>query len=76
MKQSYIVDSTTKVKYVVATKAFKEVVWLHKFLQDFEVVHIENAPMKVNCDNSGVVAQSKGPRKHKKQKHIQGSITS
>ena len=33
-KQSVLTDSTTKAKYVVATKATKEIVWLKKILED------------------------------------------
>ena len=56
---------------MAAAEAAKEVVWLRKFLQDIEVVPIITAPLKLFCDNSGVVAQSKETRNHKKQKHIE-----
>ncbi|KAH9802373.1 Integrase catalytic domain-containing protein [Citrus sinensis] len=71
VKQSCIADSTTEAKYVAASEAAKEAVWLRKFLQDLEVVPAVTAPLKLFCDNSGVVAQSKEPRNHKKQKHIE-----
>ena len=38
---------------------------------DFGVVRIEQVPITLFCDNSGVVAQSKDPRNHKKGKHIE-----
>ncbi|KAH9671727.1 hypothetical protein KPL70_017462 [Citrus sinensis] len=65
------VDSTTEAEYVAASEAAKEAVWLRKFLQDLEVVPAVTAPLKLFCDNSGAVAQSKEPRNHKKQKHIE-----
>ncbi|KAH9785565.1 hypothetical protein KPL71_010000 [Citrus sinensis] len=71
VKQSCIADSTTEAEYVAASEAAKEAVWLRKFLQDLEVVPAVTAPLKLFCDNSGAVAQSKEPRNHKKQKHIQ-----
>ncbi|KAH9705859.1 hypothetical protein KPL70_012033 [Citrus sinensis] len=71
VKQSCIADSTTEAEYVAASEAAKEAVWLRKFLQDLEVVHAVTAPLKLFCDNSGAVAQSKEPRNHKKQKHIE-----
>ncbi|KAH9658932.1 protein kinase domain-containing protein [Citrus sinensis] len=63
--------STTEAEYVAASEAAKEVVWLRKFLQDLEVVPALTAPLKLFYDNSGVVAQSKEPMNHKKQKHIE-----
>ncbi|KAH9671402.1 Integrase catalytic domain-containing protein [Citrus sinensis] len=71
VKQSCIADSTTEAEYVAASKAAKEAVWLRKFLQDLEMVPAITAPLKLFCDNSGAVAQSKEPRNHKKQKHIE-----
>ncbi|KAH9679182.1 Integrase catalytic domain-containing protein [Citrus sinensis] len=71
VKQSCIADSTTEAEYVAASEAAKEVVWLRKFLQDLEVVPAITAPLKLFCNNSGAVAQSKEPRNHKKQKHIE-----
>ncbi|KAH9697148.1 hypothetical protein KPL71_023495 [Citrus sinensis] len=71
VKQSCIADSTTEAEYVAASEAAKEAVWLSKFLQDLEVVPTVTAPLKLFCDNSGAVAQSKEPRNHKKQKHIE-----
>ena len=43
----------------------------YKFLQDLEVVHVVTAPLKLFCDNSGVVAQFNEPMNHKNQKHIE-----
>ncbi|KAH9671204.1 hypothetical protein KPL70_017270 [Citrus sinensis] len=71
VKKSCIADSTTEAEYVAASEAAKEAVWLRKFLQDLDVVPAVTAPLKLFCDNSGAVAQSKEPRNHKKQKHIE-----
>ena len=71
VKQSCIADSTTEAEYVAASEAAREAVWLRKFLQDLEVVPAVTAPLKLFCDNSGAVAQSKESRNHKKQKHIE-----
>ncbi|KAH9752503.1 Integrase catalytic domain-containing protein [Citrus sinensis] len=71
VKQSCIADSITEAEYVAASEAAKEAVWLCKFLQDLKVVLAVTAPLKLFCDNSGAVAQSKEPRNHKKQKHIE-----
>ena len=63
-------DSTSEAEYVAASKASKEAVWLKKFLMDLEVIPNANRPITLYYDNSGVVAQFKEPRYHKKQKHI------
>ena len=55
VKQSCIADSTTEAEYVAASEA----VWLRKFLQNLQVVPVVTAPLKLFCDNSGAVAQSK-----------------
>ena len=38
---------------------------------DLSVVRMEQVPITLFCDNSGVVTQSKDPRNHKKGKHIE-----
>nr|XP_023890198.1 uncharacterized protein LOC112002272 [Quercus suber] len=63
VKQSCITDSTMKAEYVAACEAAKEAVWLKQFLSNLGVVRIEQVPITLFCDNSGVVAQSKDPRK-------------
>ena len=45
--------------------------WLKKFLSDLGVVRIEQVHNTLFCDNSGLVAQSKDPKNHKKGKHIE-----
>ena len=54
-----------EAEYVAACEAAKEAVWLKKFLSDLGVVRINQVPITLFCDNSGVVAQSKDPRNHK-----------
>ena len=38
---------------------------------DLQVIPSAGRPITLYCDNSGAVAQSKEPRYHKKQKHIE-----
>ena len=38
---------------------------------DFQVIPSASRPITLYCDNSGAVTQSKEPRYHKKQKHIE-----
>ena len=71
VKQSCIANSTMEAKYVAASEAAKEAVWLKKFLSDLGVMRMEKVPITLFCNNSGAVAQSKDPRNHKKGKHIE-----
>ena len=66
IKQSCIADSTMEAKYVAASEATKEAVWLRNFLMNLRVV-----PAVLCCDNSGAVANSREPRAHKKGKNIE-----
>ena len=67
IKQSCIADSTMEAEYVAA----KEAVCLRKFLMELGVIAKAVDPMILYCDNSGVVAQAKEPRNHRKGKHIE-----
>ena len=71
VKQTCVDDSTTEAEYVAASEAAKEAEWLKKFLMDLQVIPSADRPITLYCDNSGAVAQSKEPRYHKKQKHIE-----
>jgi len=71
IKQKCVADSTMEAEYVAACEAAKEAIWLRKFLTDLEVVPDMDKPIKLYCDNSGAVANSKEPRSHKSAKHIE-----
>ena len=71
VKQTCVADSTTEAEYVAASEVAKEALWLKKFLLDLQVILSADRPITLYCDNSGAVAQSKEPRYHKKQKHIE-----
>ena len=60
-----------EAEYVAACEAAKKAVWLKKFLSDLGVVRMEQVPITLFCNNSGVVAQSKDPSDHKIGKHIE-----
>jgi len=69
-KQETVVDSTTEAKYIVASEAAKEVVWIRKFVSELGVVPSCSSLIDLYCDNNGAIAQAKEPRSHKKSKHI------
>ena len=70
IKQSCIAYSTMEPKYVAASKAAKKAVWLRKFLMELGVIAKVVDLVILYCDNSGVVAQAKEPRNHRKGNHI------
>ena len=59
-----------EAEYVATCEATKEAIWLKKFLFNLGVVRMEQVPITLFCDNSGVVAQSEDLRNYKKGKHI------
>ena len=71
VKQSSIADSTMEAKYIAASEAAKEAVWLKNFLLDLGVVPSAQSAITLYCDNSGVVANAKEPKSHKRGKHIE-----
>ncbi|KAL0549096.1 hypothetical protein IC582_013576 [Cucumis melo] len=71
VKQTCIANSTMEVEYVTTCEAAKEAVWLRKFLTDLEIVPNMHLPITLYCDNSGALANSREPRSHKREKHIE-----
>ncbi|WVZ51632.1 hypothetical protein U9M48_002756 [Paspalum notatum var. saurae] len=69
-KQDTVADSATEAKYIVASEAAKEDVWIRKFVSELGVVLSASIPLDLYCDNIGAIAQAKEPRSHKKSKHI------
>ena len=69
-KQETVVDSTTEAKYIAASEATKEVVWIRKFVSELGVVPSCSSPIDLYFDNNGAIAQAKEPRSHQKSKHI------
>jgi hypothetical protein len=59
-----------EAKYIVASEATKEVVWIRNFISKLGVVPSASSPMDLYCDNSGAIAQAKEPRSYKKSKHV------
>ncbi|KAL0410983.1 UNVERIFIED_CONTAM: hypothetical protein Slati_3688000 [Sesamum latifolium] len=69
-KQATTVDSTTEAKYIAASEAAKEAVWMKNFIQELGVVPSIAEPVVIFCDNNGAIAQAKEPRSHHHSKHI------
>lgn len=56
-KHVMIGDSTTKLKYIAASEAVKEVVWIKKFITELGVVPSIIDPISINYNNIGAIAQ-------------------
>ncbi|KAI5335711.1 hypothetical protein L3X38_025845 [Prunus dulcis] len=70
-KQDVTANSTTEAEYVTASITAKEVVWMRKFIAELGVVTTIKLPVPLYCDNTGAIAQAKGPRSHQRNKHIE-----
>ena len=67
--QECTTTSTTEAKYVAASDAAKEALWLGRLAHTFRQVDSDSAPV-VYSDNQSVVALSKNPVHHNASKHI------
>jgi hypothetical protein len=55
-KQDTVADPMMEVKYIAASKATKEVVWIRIFVSELGVVPIASSLMHPYYDNSGIIA--------------------
>jgi hypothetical protein len=56
-------------KYIAASAATREVVWLRKLLSDLFSVELE--PTIIHCDNQSCIKLSENPKFHDRLKHIE-----
>ena len=69
-KKETTTDSTTESKYIVASEAAREVVWMKKFITELGVVPSIVHPIPLYCDKNGAIAQAKEPRSRQRSKHV------
>jgi hypothetical protein len=69
-KQSVVAELSTEVKYVAASEAAKQAVWMKEFISELGVVPSVLDPMVTYCDNNGAIANAKELTSHKNSKHI------
>nr|GEX68256.1 hypothetical protein [Tanacetum cinerariifolium] len=55
-KQSIFATSSAEAEYIVAFDAFKEVVWVRKFISGLSVILTIEEPISMYCDNTGATA--------------------
>ena len=58
------------VKYVAASEASKEEIWLCRFLSALKVIPSTDKLITLYCDNKVVIANTNDSRHHKRSKHI------
>ena len=67
-KQSLVALWTTEAKYIAATHAAKEAMWIQTFLT--EVARPLTQPTTLYCDNQSAISISKNDQYHARTKHI------
>jgi hypothetical protein len=55
-KQEMVTDSTAEAKYIAASRATKEGVWMRGFLIELGVFPDASSPLNLHCDNNGAIA--------------------
>ncbi|WVZ94596.1 hypothetical protein U9M48_040469 [Paspalum notatum var. saurae] len=55
-KQSTVADSITEAKYIAASEAAKEAVWIRKLIIELGVIPNAESPVDLYCDNNGAIA--------------------
>ena len=63
-------NSICEAKYIAASNATKEAVWLRKFLDKLGVAPFLDGPVPMYCDNTGAIAQAKKSKSRHCTKHI------
>jgi hypothetical protein len=67
-KQPIVTISSTEEEYVEGTSAACQAVWMRRILKD--LMHNQEEPTTIYCDNNSTIALSKNHVFHKKTKHI------
>ena len=75
-KQSVIAGSTCEAKYIAASEAANEGVWMKEFISNLGVIPSASGPTKIFYDNTGAIALAKESIFHKRTKHIKRCFNS
>jgi hypothetical protein len=68
VKQSTVALSTAEAKYVSASEATAQAIWLRFYLDDFGEMQTEATPLF--CDNMSAISMAKNPIFHQRTRHI------
>ncbi|GKC36886.1 hypothetical protein Tco_1049270, partial [Tanacetum coccineum] len=67
--QSTTAMYATEAKYIVASEASMEAVWIRKFISGLGIVPTINEPFKMFCDNSAALVIANEPGVQKGARH-------
>ncbi|GJU28941.1 hypothetical protein Tco_1172530 [Tanacetum coccineum] len=73
-KQSIFATSSAEAKYISASDASKEAVWVRKFIVGLEVVPTIEEPIKMYCDNTGAITIANESRITKGARHYRAKV--
>ena len=65
--QRIVAISTTEAEYIAAIEAFKEMLWMQRFLGEMGIKHDKYV---LYCDSQSAIHLAKNPEFHSKAKHI------
>jgi len=69
-KQSIVTASSTEAEYVALTHSSKEIIWIHKLLNELSPIFPFTLPTTLHCDNQGAIRLAKDSTFHGRTKHI------
>ena len=69
-KQPIVTLSSTEAEYVALTHSSKDIIWIHKLLNELALVFSSTLPTTLFCDNQGAIRLSKDSTFHGRTKHI------
>ncbi|GJS22737.1 hypothetical protein Tco_0451369 [Tanacetum coccineum] len=73
-KQSIFVTSSAEAKYIGASDASKEAVWVRKFIVGLGVAPTIKEPIKMYCDNTGAITIANESRITKGARHYRAKV--
>nr|GFA83359.1 hypothetical protein [Tanacetum cinerariifolium] len=73
-KQSIFATSSAEAKYIAAFDAFKEAVWVRKFIYGLSVVPTIEEPISMYCDNTGAITIANESRITKGARHFRAKV--
>ena len=69
-KQDTTTNSTTEEKYIMTFEAYKEAIWIRKFISKLGVVSRIVDLVPLYCDNNGAIEKAKDPWSHQRSKQV------
>ncbi|GKA08920.1 retrotransposon protein, putative, ty1-copia subclass [Tanacetum coccineum] len=73
-KQNIFVTSSVEAKYIAASDASKEAVWVRKFISRLRVIPITEEPIKMYFDNTGAITIANESRITKGARHYRAKV--